>query len=104
TFDLRGSDTISQLLGTGNVLNDGAAATTLTVNSGTNAIFGGEMKNGAQPLAFTKTGANTVTLTNTNTYTGNTNVTTGTLVVSGPAGGITGSATITVGDNNGGGE
>jgi fibronectin-binding autotransporter adhesin len=104
TFDLRANDQISQLLGTGTVLNDHTAGTTLTVSSALNATFGGVLQNGVSALGFTKSGANVVTLTGANTYTGTTTVNSAALVVSGPAGAILGSTAINVGDNNGGGE
>ncbi|MHA3771845.1 beta strand repeat-containing protein [Verrucomicrobiota bacterium sgz303538] len=104
TFDLRASDQIAQLLGSGTVLNDGASGTTLTVSSGVNSSFAGQMKNGASALGFTKSGSSTVTLTGTNTYTGTTLINSAALVVSGPTGAIRGSTAVNVGDNNGGGE
>lgn len=100
-FDLRASDQISQLFGAGTVLNDGTAATTLTVSSGTDATFGGVLKNGISTLGFTKAGANTVTFTGTNAHTGTTAINTGQIRVEGATARLNGGGVVVVGDNNG---
>lgn len=106
TLDLRGSDTIAQLLGAGTVTNNGAAAMTLAVNSATNppTPFSGVLQNGASTLGFSKGGANTVTLTGANTYTGTTTISTATLIVTGNTAAISGSTAVNIGDNNAGAE
>ncbi len=89
TLDLNGfSPTISDLedggTSDGTVLNNGGSASTLTVTHGTVvSSFSGTLANGSSTLALTKAGANTVTLSGADTYTGATIVSNGTLVVSG---------------------
>jgi autotransporter-associated beta strand protein len=89
TLDLNGfSPTVSDLedggSSDGTVLNNGATPSTLTLNHGTVvSTFSGTLANGSSPLALIKAGANTVTLSGVNTYTGGTAVSNGTLVVSG---------------------
>ena len=74
------------------------------MNSGTNATFSGVIRNGVGAPTFTlgllKSGANTVTLTGANTYTGATTMNQGRLAVEGQFGAL-GNTAITVGDNNG---
>ncbi len=102
TFDVRGTETISQLLGTGGIVtNNGGAATTLSVTSTTNATFGGVIQNGVSAIGFTKGNSNTVTFTGANTYTGNTAINTGQLRVEGAAGRLSGGGVVSIGDNNG---
>ena len=75
---------IGRLEGTGTVDNGGAAACQLALNSATDAIFDGTItQTGGGALALLKEGNNTVTLTGTNTYTGDTTVNAGTLAVDG---------------------
>lgn len=84
TFNMGGfSETINGLSGNGTV--DGISGTpTLTVGDGNaTSTFSGVIKNTAGALALTKTGNGTLTLSNTNTYSGATLVSTGTLLVNG---------------------
>ncbi|MCX6972456.1 MAG: autotransporter-associated beta strand repeat-containing protein [Verrucomicrobia bacterium] len=84
TFNMGGfSETINGLSGNGTV--DGISGTpTLTVgDNNATSTFSGVIKNTAGALALTKTGNGTLTLSNTNTYSGATLVSTGTLLVNG---------------------
>ena len=105
TFDLQANDTIGQLLGDGTVVNNGAAVATLTVNSANlpPTPFNGSIQNGTSALNFTKGGANTVTLTGANQFTGTLLVNNGMLVISGPLASVA-TPTVNIGDNNGGSE
>ncbi|MHA3772859.1 autotransporter-associated beta strand repeat-containing protein [Verrucomicrobiota bacterium sgz303538] len=100
-FDLRASDTIAQLLGSGIVRNDGTAATTLTVNSATNATFSGTLEDGSAALGFGKSNSNTVTFTGKNSNTGTMTISTGQIRVEGASARLNGGGLIAVGDNNG---
>jgi autotransporter-associated beta strand protein len=97
TLDLNGfNNTIGSLSGTGVVLNNGAATATLTVgNDGTSTTFGGVLENGTSVLQLAKIGAGTLTLTGTNTYTGGTTISAGTLQIGngGTIGSIVGDVT-----------
>ena len=75
--------------GTGGSITDRGAAgtTTLTVAQSGNTTFAGVISNGAsRVLALVKTGAGTLALSGTNTYTGATGVSNGTLCVNGALG------------------
>ncbi len=84
-----GTATLTQLItlgsGTANsVVGGNSAASTLTLNTNSANIFSGKLGgSGANEnnLALVKQGANTLTLSGLNTYTGNTTVSTGTLVL-----------------------
>lgn len=85
-FDLNGfNQTLAGLTrGTTNltiVTNNSAALSTLTLNIAADQTFGGLL---AGKLALVKSGPNIYTLTNANTYTGNTTVNAGTLVIQQP--------------------
>ena len=83
-LDLGGfNQAIGSLAGAGVVENSGAGLAVLT-EGGDNAstVFSGVIKDDA-PTGLTKTGAGTLTLSGTNTYTGPTNVDSGTLNVAG---------------------
>jgi autotransporter-associated beta strand protein len=84
-LDLHGfTSTIGSLSGTGNVLNNGAVAATLTVgNDNSSTTFGGVLQNGTSVLQLNKSGTGTLTSTGNNTYTGTTTVSAGSLIVDG---------------------
>ena len=84
---------LGSLNGAGTVTNSHAAnAAAINVGAGT---FGGVISNGTQPMALTKVGAGTLTLSGANTYTGATSVNNGTLITS-PA--QTGATSVNVAD------
>jgi autotransporter-associated beta strand protein len=94
-----GAGTSNIVLGT---LTSSGSATTLTVG-GNNAstFFGGVISdktaiNANAKGSLTKTGTGALTLANTSTYTGATNVSAGTLIVNGA---VSGSSLVTVGDS-----
>ncbi|PAW67953.1 MAG: hypothetical protein B9S30_06565, partial [Verrucomicrobiia bacterium Tous-C5FEB] len=84
TLDLNGnSDTVNALTGSGSIDNTAAATTsTLTVGANTGGIFSGSLKNTGGTLALTKTGANDVILTGSNSYNGATTINQGRLFIS----------------------
>jgi autotransporter-associated beta strand protein len=63
------------------VSGTGAKTLTLTANTGTTNVFSGKIENGLGTVAITKDGAGTWTLSGTNSYTGATTLTAGTLSV-----------------------
>src|SRR5215472_15215176 len=77
------SQTIGSLAGDAEVNNNtGAAAVTLTTGGdNTSTTFSGIIRDGGAPLALTKTGAGTFTLSGANTYSGGTTLNAGTLAV-----------------------
>lgn len=83
------SETLGGITGTGIVENNAVAAgtSTLTLNVTSADAFGGVLRNnsgsGSGVLALTKQGAQTLTLSGANTYTGNTTVGAGILAVTG---------------------
>jgi autotransporter-associated beta strand protein len=83
TLDLRASQTVSGLTGSGTVnQSQTAGTTTLTVNSSsTDSAFSGLLRDGdaTHILALTKAGTSTLTLTGTNSFQGATTVNAGTL-------------------------
>ena len=91
-----GTLTISEgsIASSSNIVNNGALAYALTTNARTyaNAITGSG--------SLTKSGTNSLTLSGTNSYTGNTNVTGGTLQISGATN--TGSSVLNVGSGSAG--
>lgn len=88
TLDVNGfSDTINGLSGAGTVDNTGATGATLTVGANDQtSSFSGTIKNTTGALAVTKTGTGTLTLSGVNTYSGNTTVSAGSLVLADDAG------------------
>ncbi len=97
TLDLNGNSLGIGALSGGGSATDSAAATTssLTVSGGS---FSGVIQNGSGTVALTKTGSNTLSLSDTNTYSGSTTVSAGTLLVTGTLGSgavtISGGATL----------
>jgi autotransporter-associated beta strand protein len=83
TLDLAGNaDTIGALAGSGAVLDSNATGATLTVGAtGNNGTFSGTIIDQNGSLSFTKTGASTETLTATNTYSGITTISGGTMSI-----------------------
>jgi autotransporter-associated beta strand protein len=80
---------------------DNVASTTATFQIGNNTsdspVFQGSINNGSGTVAFTKVGTNTQTLSGVNNYTGATNVSAGTLIITGS---LNASSAVTV--NSGG--
>ncbi|MGA0845068.1 MAG: beta strand repeat-containing protein [Luteolibacter sp.] len=91
TFDLAGlSEGFDGLSGNGGTLTNSAASTTSTLtlgqnNSGGSPVFSGLIENGVGTVALVKTGTGTQTLGGANTYSGGTNLSGGTLIVSNDA-------------------
>ncbi len=84
TLDLNGfSATVNALIGTnGTVDNTAAGAATISVGSNDlTFVLGNLVKNTGAPLGLTKVGTGTVTVTNNNTYIGDTTIAAGTIVV-----------------------
>ena len=83
TLDLNGfSPTVGNLAGSGTVTSNGDNVSTLHVGGGnTDSTFPGVIEDGLVAVALTKVGTGTVTLTGTNTYSGRTTISTGTLQV-----------------------
>src|SRR5205814_5051681 len=103
TFDLNGQNqTIDALNGAGTIVNNGAAAATLTVGQHDgDGTFSGVLGTGTSALALTKNGAGTQVLTGANTYTGATNINGGALRITNAAGlGSTSSGTTINGGTN----
>lgn len=106
TFDMQGGDTIRAIVGDGVVVANGGNRS-LTIGSGSTVAttWNGVAQNGgSNVLTLTKTGSFLITFTNNNTYTGTTTTNTAGLAITGPNGALSGSATVNVGDGNGGGE
>ncbi|MBQ0942022.1 autotransporter-associated beta strand repeat-containing protein [Ideonella sp. 4Y16] len=79
--DLAGYDnSMGSLSGSGTLTNNGAAAATLTMggNNGS-TTFSGVMQDGSAAFALAKTGSGTLALSGTNTFTGLTTISAGTL-------------------------
>ena len=91
TLDMNGRDRrIERLSGAGTVTNSGTSAITLDLSNRLVATnFAGVIRDGTGAVGLTKTGAETLTLTGNNIYTGTTTISGGTLQVGN--GGITGS-------------
>ncbi len=81
TLDLGGfNNTISSLNGGGTVTNSGGSSSTLSISNG--GSFSGVIQNGISTTAITLTGG-TLSLSNANTYTGDTTITAGTVALTG---------------------
>ena len=87
-LDLAGfSNSVASLAGSGSVTNSGGSPVTLTAgDDGTSTVFSGTLANGTGSLGLTKSGAGIFALSGSNSYTGGTTVSVGTL----QAGSITG--------------
>ncbi|HQU41360.1 MAG TPA: autotransporter-associated beta strand repeat-containing protein, partial [Pirellulales bacterium] len=85
TLDLNGySPTIGGLGGSGTVTSGVAGTSTLSVgNNDQSSSFAGVIQDGSGTVSFTKVGTNTLTLTGSNTYSGGTTISAGTLQVGG---------------------
>jgi uncharacterized protein with beta-barrel porin domain len=95
-LDLGGNNQqIGSLTGSGTVTNSGLAGATLTTGDATNTLFSGVIQDGSGPTALTKQGAGIFTLTGTDTYSGGTTISAGTLQIGngGTAGSIVGNVT-----------
>ena len=92
------SPTVTSLSGSaGTITNSGASAATLTVNQATTtAIFGGTLQNGSGILSLVKNGTGMLCLTGTNTYSGSTTISGGTLQLGngGTGGSLAGNANL----------
>ncbi|MDR3459764.1 MAG: autotransporter-associated beta strand repeat-containing protein [Verrucomicrobiae bacterium] len=101
TLDLNGnSPTIVNLGGSGSVDTVSGGTPTLTISNAISTTFSGMIKNTGGTLALTKLGAGTLTLAGPNTYTGNTTISAGTLLVNGSLG--SGAVTVASGATLGG--
>ena len=89
------TNAIGSLAGSGTVTDTGAAATLSSGGDNATTTFSGVLQNGTGVLALTKSGTGTLTLTGTNTYTGGTAISAGTLQLgnAGTTGSITGAIT-----------
>ena len=85
SLDMNGNSlAIANLTGAGTVTSSAAGTLVLTVNSVGSTTFDGVIENGSTTsVGLTKQGAGSLTLTNANTYTGDTNLGAGALIVSG---------------------
>jgi autotransporter-associated beta strand protein len=105
TFDVSGQNqTIDALSGNGTVLNNGAAATTLTIGqSDGSGTFSGTIANGTSAISVSKIGTGTETLSGSNSYTGTTTVDAGALRVTNASalGAATSGTTINGGSSTG---
>jgi autotransporter-associated beta strand protein len=100
TLDMNGrNEAFDGLSGSGTVTNTATGvASTLTVGANNSSTaFGGLIQDGAGTLALVKSGIGTLTLSGTNTYTGGTTISAGTLVMGNNNALGTGSLTIASG-------
>ncbi|MFM8494421.1 MAG: autotransporter-associated beta strand repeat-containing protein, partial [Planctomycetia bacterium] len=106
TLDLAGSSpTVGALSGSsGGLITSGSAGASavLTVSSAVNSTFAGRIQNGVGTVGLVKTGAGSLTLTGSNTYTGPTFVSAGTLAIFGNQSAATGAVTVASGAALGG--
>ena len=98
TLDLNGfkAPTLGGLTGSTNIASanitgyGNVTALTLNPQSGVTSTYSGNLSNGAAGMTLTKSGAGTQVLAGTNTYTGATTVSNGTLSITGNSTGLTG--------------
>jgi len=86
TLDLHDNSVTVGLLSGSNgavITSNASGAIVLTASSTLSGTFGGQIQNGSGTVGLTQAGAGTLTLSNSNTYTGATIVSAGTLLVSG---------------------
>ena len=85
TLDLGGySSTVASIVGTTGTITNSSSGTTSTLTAGgdnTSTTYSGLVQNGSGTVALVKSGTGTLTLSNTNTYSGGTTITAGTLSV-----------------------
>ena len=82
TLDVNGySETMGGLSGAGTVDNSGAAATLTAGGNNESTTFSGVLTNSGSALGLTKTGAGTLTLSGSNSFSGGTTVQAGKLIV-----------------------
>lgn len=89
-------ESIDALNGSGTVNAAGVNATLSVGASGGNGSFSGVLANGTNTLAFAKVGSGTQILSGSNTYTGGTVVSAGTLLINNTSGSGTGAGGVTV--------
>ncbi len=98
-LQIRNSETIGGLSGTGTVSSVGAV-NVITLNESTSNTFSGLLKNEtatpANTLGVAKGGLGTQTFSGANTYSGGTTVSAGTLLIANTSGSGTGTGTVTV--------
>jgi len=89
TFDLNGFNTtvagVQKSTNAATITNNGASDSTLTVSNSSSRTYAGVIQNGAKKVNLVKSGGATFTLTGTNTYSGTTTITAGTLAGTGSA-------------------
>ena len=78
TYNVAATDTVNSISGAGKIVL--ASSQTLTAGSTTKTIFSGILSGSG---AFAKAGTGTLILTGANTFTGNLNITAGTLTIGG---------------------
>ncbi|MCE9589673.1 MAG: autotransporter-associated beta strand repeat-containing protein [Planctomycetes bacterium] len=97
-FDVTGQDvSINGVSGSGVLTNSGGTARTLTVNNASANSFGGQVNGN---LGLTKTGAGKLTLSGSNGFSGNINISDGTVEVAGSSS-MPGGKTVTFGNSSG---
>ncbi len=80
SLDLAGkAATLTTINGLGKITNSSGTTTDITISGTVTNTFAGVIEDGTGKLQLVKTGSNTLILTGTNTYTGNTTVTSGVL-------------------------
>jgi len=104
-FNQNNTETLARLVGSGLLdrTDGGATARVITLSSSTAATWEGVIAGGSgtNVIGITKAGANVVTFTGNNTYTGASSITQSRWIISGVNGSLSGTASLAVGDNNG---